>query len=671
MPRVEELFNLSLFEHAARRMLGDRELAAGRRAGEAAVVFDDLAAALRTGRLNAARIFKRHAVALVLLGHVDDVLRQASDLAHELVALELALLDEAQLLLPLGGEARLAQFGDLEPLEQRDELEGLGHRMQLALLTAHVLLLNQALDDRGAGGRRAQALVGHGAAQLVVLKLLACGLHGAQERGFRVAGGSLGLHGGNDDVLHGGRFAGLDGSKRLALGTALSGHFEPAGLGKHLALGLELVGADGRDADRHVILGRRIEDGQEAAHDQIEDLLLDLIESLRKLPRRNDGEVVADLRVVEDALVRTNPVLRQDLGREGRVVREAAQCVERVAHGRHVVFGKRAGVGSRIGENLVLFIERLRDGKRRLGGIAEAAVGLALQARQVEEQGRKLTGALRGLLDLAHAVAAGRSNPAGLVLRPEALGLAVGIILVLAEVRVDPDALVFARGDAEHGGNLPVALGHEGIDLLLTLDDDRERRRLNTADGRQEEAAFLGVEGGHGARAVDADKPVGFGSAAGGGLKGLHLIVGAQMTEALLNGVLRHGLEPEALDGLLAAAGLHDVAEDQFTLASRVACVDDFGHGTASDLLRQGLELLFGLLDRLEIEVGRQHGKVLEGPAAALDIKLFGRSNFEQMTDGGADHHVVTDPEVAVAREAPESSCNVACNGRLFGNDKR
>ncbi len=49
----------------------------------------------------------------------------------------------------------------------------------------------------------------------------------------------------------------------------------------------------------------------------------------------------------------------------------------------------------------------------------------------------------------------------------------------------------------------------ERADLLLALDEDRERRRLHATDRRQLEAARLRVEGGHRPRAVDADQPVG------------------------------------------------------------------------------------------------------------------------------------------------------------------
>ena len=52
--------------------------------------------------------------------------------------------------------------------------------------------------------------------------------------------------------------------------------------------------------------------------------------------------------------------------------------------------------------------------------------------------------------------------------------------------------------------------------------------RLHAADGGEVEAAFLRVEGGHGARAVDADQPVGFRAALRRVGERQHLLVGAQ-----------------------------------------------------------------------------------------------------------------------------------------------
>ena len=68
-----------------------------------------------------------------------------------------------------------------------------------------------------------------------------------------------------------------------------------------------------------------------------------------------------------------------DLVGERRVgVRQAAEDARHLAD---VVFGQRAGVGPRIGQHLVLFVERLGQLQRGAGREAEAAVGPRAAAR--------------------------------------------------------------------------------------------------------------------------------------------------------------------------------------------------------------------------------------------------------------------------------------------------
>jgi hypothetical protein len=112
----------------------------------------------------------------------------------------------------------------------------------------------------------------------------------------------------------------------------------------------------------------------------------------------NDGEVVGNLGVVEDALVRDDPVARQNLVRERREPGQqrfvvpfadtlAGQHLERVLHRTEIVLGQRARVGPRIGQHLVLFVQRLCQPQGGFCRKAEAAVRFALQAGEVVKQG--------------------------------------------------------------------------------------------------------------------------------------------------------------------------------------------------------------------------------------------------------------------------------------------
>ena len=172
-----------------------------------------------------------------------------------------------------------------------------------------VLLVDQAFDDRRARRRRAQALLLHRLAQLVVVDQLARAFHRRQQRRFGVARRRPRLQRLDVDALGARHLAGGDGDEvgvvllRLA---AVDG--EPAGLDHHLAVGLEpvvLAGlGDGRDPRRDHELGGREEHREEALGDHVVELGLDLGQALRRQQRRDDREVVRDLGVVEDLLDR-------------------------------------------------------------------------------------------------------------------------------------------------------------------------------------------------------------------------------------------------------------------------------------------------------------------------------------------------------------------------------
>ena len=114
----------------------------------------------------------------------------------------------------------------------------------------------------------------------------------------------------------------------------------------------------------------------------------------RGLQRGDDGEVIGNLGIVENALARLDPAFLQNLARERRISRDAFELILALGfagehfHGRfdcrQVILRQRAGVCTRVGQHLVLFVQRLRERQRRAGGEAEAPVGFALQTRQIE-----------------------------------------------------------------------------------------------------------------------------------------------------------------------------------------------------------------------------------------------------------------------------------------------
>src|SRR5471030_814051 len=108
------------------------------------------------------------------------------------------------------------------------------------------------------------------------------------------------------------------------------------------------------------MLRRGIEHRQEPPHHEIVELLLRLREALGRLKRRNDRKVVRDLAVVEDALVRLYPAALEYLACIQNIG-PSLEHLKGLLDRWYVIFGQRARVGTRIGENLVLFIQRLRE----------------------------------------------------------------------------------------------------------------------------------------------------------------------------------------------------------------------------------------------------------------------------------------------------------------------
>jgi len=215
--------------------------------------------------------------------------------------------------------------------------------------------------------------------------------------------------------------------------------------------------------------------------------------------------------------------------------------------------------------------------------------------------------------------------------------------------------------------------------LLLALDHDRQRGRLHTAHGGEEEAAVARVEGRHRARAVDAHQPVGLGTAARRVGQAQHLLVAAQMRETVADGLRRHALQPQALhrlDGrLLFTVGgvLHDEAEDQFALAPGVAGVDDGRHVLALDELDDGVQPRLGLVDGRQVEVGRHHRQMGKAPLAALDVVFLGRLDLHQVADGRGDDVALVLEVVGelfeLARHRGERAHDVLRHAGLLGND--
>ena len=379
---------------------------------------------------------------------------------------------------------------------------------------------------------------------------------------------------------------------------------------------------------------------------------------------RDDGVVVGHLGVVDDLAQRQLVEPDHEAGGVGVHRGGGAHASgDRLELGDHVA-GQVARVGTRVGQHLVLVVQRLRgrQGPRRRE--PEAPVGLALQGRQVVEEGG-LLGLRLGLegLDDGGLVVDGLDDRIGRCGCRQAGGRALV-----------PHADVPGAGRRrERRGDLPVVLGDERLDRQVAIGDQRKRRCLDAAE-RQHLAGRAGF-GRRGAGGVHADQPVGLAACPCGLFEGDHLLVIAQVLERVADGPGGHRREPRPFDRLvvrLLGSGLQDELEDQLAFASGVAGVDDDIDVRGGHVLVQRLELLAGLgVTCLVLELLGHDRQVLVLPLLVALVVLVRVDLLHQVADREPDDGGRALVEVAVLGEcAREGRAHVAGDGGLFADDE-
>ena len=420
---------------------------------------------------------------------------------------------------------------------------------------------------------------------------------------------------------------------------------------------------------RDVELRHRIKDGDETPRHHVENFRFRVIEIFRLGSGRDDREVIADLRVVEDALVEFDPIVFQHLLRVR--LERAAEVAERLPNDGKIIFRQGARIGSRISQHLVLLVKRLRDLQGALGRETEATVGFALERREVVKPRRDLRAAFLFLGNRRHRLAlAGGDDALGRVAFPEAIDPIV-LVVVLFEIGALIDAFVIPFRDLEFPGDPPVVARVEIPDLEFTGVNHRQRRSLHASDrsdvaGARTEHAFRDRAG-----AVDPDQPIALAPGAGGVGQALHLGAVAQALKAFADRLRRHRLEPEALDRMLVLRQLAEVGENQFAFAAGVAGVDDFVDVFARDQLLERGEFAFRILARFELKFFRDDRQGLEPPEAVfLFVDVLRHEELDDMADGGGDDILVVLEVVAVLGDFAERARDVRGDARFFGNDE-
>lgn len=150
----------------------------------------------------------------------------------------------------------------------------------------------------------------------------------------------------------------------------------------------------------------------------------------------------------------------------------------------------------------------------------------------------------------------------------------------------------------------------------------------------------------------------------GGGLQRLELVVVAQVGEGLADGGLRHGLQPQALDRLLHARILNDVAEDQFALAPRVTGVDDGIDILA--LARRTSNLAACRVDFLSVIPARIQAEYGQVKPTSPD-RIVGRAPPSKCPMLDARRNVRC--KIARPRAKPPQGAHISALPRLLGNN--
>ena len=201
----------------------------------------------------------------------------------------------------------------------------------------------------------------------------------------------------------------------------------------------------------------------------------------------DDGVVVGDLRRVEHLLRLQQRLAAQRADEFGIGCHTGKLRLEEAVHGlrtfRVDIVGQESGVDTRIGGQF-LFVELLDDVQRHLGREPELLVAVHLQRGEVVERGRCLLAIL--LLHLCHS---------------KRLPLDGGKGLFALFLRGELSLRSREGGVAIDGGQHPVGLGLEVVNLFLAVDDEGEGGSLYTTDA--EHLAVLAILDGVETGAVD------------------------------------------------------------------------------------------------------------------------------------------------------------------------
>ena len=249
---------------------------------------------------------------------------------------------------------------------------------------------NQSFYYLGAGCRCTEPLIRHYFGKFFVVDKLARPFHSGEKSSFCIAGRRLCgfLFKFCPSKLC--RFR-LRNQRRQrgCVGIRLLIDVQPAGHAQNLSFGFKYMRPNDSRAHSDVILGFREECRYKAARYHIIYFLLVLVEFLSGYFGWNEGEVVADLLVVEYALAGFCHIIAVERNLRISGIR-FSQHGQSIRHHIAIIFRKGARIRARICNHLMFFIESLRYAESSARRKRILVVGLALKRCQIIKPGSNL-----------------------------------------------------------------------------------------------------------------------------------------------------------------------------------------------------------------------------------------------------------------------------------------
>ena len=418
------------------------------------------------------------------------------------------------------------------------------------------------------------------------------------------------------------RIAAEDGSP-----TFVENHFS-GGSKRHISR-LAVDGGGGKTA-----IG--VENGDETPGYQIVDAALHVGERTRRNTGGDNGVVVGHFRRIEH-LFRLAQLLSAQ--RREEIAVQSREPVENpLALAIHVV-GQKGGVHARV-SGVLGFVKLLYDFECEVGAVTEFAVAFHLQRREVEQarrgfasfflrDGRDGEGRVldRAQCRLSFGAVGETAFRSAFVFGAFSFG-SLPLFLFLAGVEPRGEGSV-----AIHRGEHPIGFGHEALDLLLAVHDERQSRRLHPPDAQRlcasptAIAEFEGIKPG----GIHAEQPVADGATQPRLIQSAVFLLRTQLRETLSDGFFRHRRNPQSFHRTLCRSLLHHPALNELTFLPGIPAIDDaFG---LSEQLTDHAELFFHALFQANAETLRDHRERRQRPRFPIRRVLLRILEFAEMAE--------------------------------------